>query len=151
MTDPGGVHYADTSAVVGAYLANEAEHTELSAILLEGDRPVVTSELTRVEFASAVAAAGRAGRLRRPRVLLDRFDRDCNGNGPFTLLALHPAAVLPLARRLVREHAVRTLDAIHLAVALTDAVDLAAGEPVSMVTRDRAQAAAAESLGLVLV
>lgn len=148
MTDPGGVHYADTSALVGAYLANEAGHTMLRALLLEGDRPVVTSELTRVEFASAVTTAGRAGRLRRPMVLLDRFDRDCSGNGPVTLLTLNPATVLPLARRLVREHTVRTLDAIHLAVALTDAVELAAGEPVSMVTRDRAQAAAAESLGL---
>jgi predicted nucleic acid-binding protein len=150
VTDPGGVHYADTSALVGAYLANEADHAELRALLLEGDRPVVTSELTRVEFASAVAAAGRAARLRRPRVLLDRFDRDCGDSGPLTLLTLDPAAVLPLARRLVREHTVRTLDAIHLAVALTDAVELAAGEPVSMVTRDRAQAAAAESLGLAL-
>ena len=45
---------------------------------------------------------------------------------------------------------VRTLDAIHLAVALTDARELAAGEPVSLVTRDKAQAAAAESLGLAL-
>jgi hypothetical protein len=42
------------------------------------------------------------------------------------------------------------LDAIHLAVALTEARDLAAGEPVSLVTRDKAQAAAAESLGLGL-
>lgn len=151
MTDQGGVHYADTSALVGAYLAEEQDHAELRGLLLEGDRPVVTSELTRVEFASAVAAAARAGRLRRPRVLLDRFDRDCGDSGPLTLLALDPAAILPLARRLVREHTVRTLDAIHLAVALTDAVELAAGEPVSMVTRDRAQAEAAESLGLTLV
>lgn len=149
MTDQGGVHYADTSALVGAYLAKEPDHAELRALLLDGDRPVVTSELTRVEFASAVAAAARAGRLRRPQVLLDRFDRDCADSGPLTLLTLDPAAVLPLARRLVREHTVRTLDAIHLAVALTDAVDLAAGEPVSMVTRDRAQAEAAESLGLM--
>jgi hypothetical protein len=34
--------------------------------------------------------------------------------------------------------------------ALIDAVELAAGEPVSMVTRDRAQATAAESLGLAV-
>jgi predicted nucleic acid-binding protein len=150
VTGQDGVYYADTSALVGAYLAKEADHAELRVLLLEGDRPVVTSELTRVEFASAVAAAGRAGRLRRPRLLLDRFDADCGDSGSLTLLTLDTTAILPLARRLVREHAVRTLDALHLAVALTDAVDLAAGEPVSMVTRDPAQAAAAESLGLAL-
>jgi predicted nucleic acid-binding protein len=145
-----GVHYADTSALVRAYLSGEEEHAELRALLLDGDLPVVTSVLTRVEFASAVAAAGRAGRLRRPRVLLDRFDADCRDSGPLTLLDLDTGATLPLARRLVREHPLRTLDAIHLAVALTDASELAAGDPVWIVTRDTAQAAAAESLGLRL-
>jgi uncharacterized protein len=99
---------------------------------------------------SAVAAAARAARLRRPRVLLDRFDADCRDNGPVTLLELDTGTAFPLARRLVREHPLRALDAIHLAVALTDAVELAAGEPVSLVTCDKAQATAADSLGLAL-
>lgn len=151
MTAGAGIFYADTSALVRAYLPQEDDHDQLRTLLLEGDLPVVTSELTRVEFASAVAAAARAGRLRRPRVLLDRFDADSGDEGPLTLLTLDTAVALPFARRLVREHPVRTLDALHLAVALTDGVELAAGEPVSMVTRDRAQWAAAESLGLRLV
>lgn len=144
----GGLLYADTSALVRAYLPREDDHAQLRTLLLEGDHPVVTSELTRVEFASAIAAAARAGRLRRPDVLLDRFDADGRDDGPLTVLILDTATALPLARRLVREHPVRTLDALHLAVALTDGVELAAGEPVLMVTRDHAQAAAAESLGL---
>ena len=148
MTYGPALLYADTSALVRAYLPGEDDHAALRALLLDGEHPVVTSELTRVEFASAVAAAARAGRLRRPRVLLDRFDADSRDDGPLTLLTLDPATALPLARRLVREHQVRTLDAIHLAVALTDGVDLAAGEQVSMVTRDSAQAVAADSLGL---
>jgi predicted nucleic acid-binding protein len=145
-----GVFYADTSALVGAYLSGEPNYAELRRLLFEGDVPVVTSVLTRVEFASAVAAAGRAARLRRPRVLLDRFDAECGESGAVTLLDLDTTATLPLARRLVREYPVRTLDALHLAVALTAASEVAAGEPVSIVTRDRAQAAAAESLGLGL-
>jgi uncharacterized protein len=151
VTTAAGVYYVDTSALVSAYLSGEPEHQQLRQLLLEGDAPVVTSTLTRVEFASAIAAAGRAGRLRRQRVLLDRFDTDCRDGGPVTLLDLDATGVLPLARRLVRVHPIRTLDAIHLAVALTDATELAAGEPVSLVTRDKAQAAAAESLGLPLV
>jgi predicted nucleic acid-binding protein len=148
MTGAPGVYYADTSALVRAYLPHEPEHAELRQLLLDGDLPVVTSELTRVEFASAVAAAGRAGRLRRPRVLLDRFDADCQG--PLTVLALDTGRTLPLARQLVRSHPLRTLDAIHLAVALTDATELAAGEPVALITRDKAQADVAESLGLAV-
>lgn len=151
MTAESGIYYADTSAVVRAYLSSEPEHEQLRRLLLEGTLPVVTSELTRVEFASAMAAAARSGRIRRPKVLLDRFDADSQGDGPLTLLTFDTIAVLPLARRLVREHPVRTLDALHLAVALTDGRELAAGEPLSMVTRDRAQSMTAESLGLSLV
>jgi uncharacterized protein len=150
VTSGTGVYYADTSALVGAYLSGEPGYAQLRRLLFEGDVPVVTSVLTRVEFASAIAAAGRAARLRRPRVLLDRFDTDCGESGAVTLLDLDTTATLPLARRLVREYPVRTLDALHLAVALTAASEVAAGEPVSIVTRDRAQAAAAESLGLGL-
>jgi predicted nucleic acid-binding protein len=160
--------YADTSAVVRAYFADEQDHATLRKLLLSGPDPVVTSELTRVEFASAVTAATRAPRLgpsTRPHDragpptpiavpaqtrsrLLHRFDLDCGTNGPFTLLRLDSAEVLPVARRLVTHQQVRTLDALHIAVALTDAAALAAGEPVVLVTRDKQQAAAAQAVGL---
>jgi len=51
------VLYADTSAVVGAYLADEVEHAHLKDLLLSQNYIVLTSELTRVELASAVTAA----------------------------------------------------------------------------------------------
>ncbi len=140
--------YADTSALVCAYFTDEPDHALLRRRLLEGTDPVVTSELTRVELASAVTAAARGGRLRRPQVVLDRFDADCADDGPLALLRLDPQPVLEHAHRLVREHLLRTLDAIHLAVALGDAAELSAGEGVVFVTRDSAQAAAARELGL---
>ena len=138
--------YADTSAVVRAYFKAEPDHAELRKLLREGVEPVVTSELTRVEFASAVAAAVRARKIREPRTMLARFDAECAA-GSIGLLRLDTTVVLPMARQLVTEHSVHTLDAIHLAVALTRATDLAAGEPVVVVTRDRAQAAVAKELG----
>lgn len=140
--------YADTSALVRAYFADEPDHALLRRRLLEGADPVVTSDLTRVELASAVYAAARSGRLRRPQIVLDRFDADCADEGPLALLRLDPEPVLGRAHRLVREHPLRTLDAIHLAVALGDAMELAAGEPVVFVTRDSVQAEAARALGL---
>ena len=120
----------------------------MRARLLEGEEAVVTSELTRLELASAISVAARAGRLRRPRLFLDRFDADCNDDGPIVLLRLDPETVFPLAHRLLMEYEVRTLDAIHLAVASTSARELAGEEPVVFVTRDQRQAAAAIAVGL---
>lgn len=143
--------YADTSAVVRAYFPDEADHVELRALFFTGSDPVVSSELTRVEFASAVSAASRARRIAKPRPVLDRFDLDCGEEeGVFSLLRLESAVVLPHARRLVAMHSIRTLDAIHLAVALTDATSLAAGDEVKLVTRDQRQAAAARAAGLAV-
>jgi predicted nucleic acid-binding protein len=141
--------YADTSAVVRAYFADEPDHEQLHE-LLTGPDPIVTSELTRVEFASAVTAAYRARRMDNARVVLDRFDLDCGQDGLVTLLRLDAQAVLPLARKLVTQQVVRTLDAIHIAVALTDATALAGGDSVVFLTRDNQQAAAAKEVGLAV-
>lgn len=140
--------YADTSAVVGAYLADEPGHEELAATLFDGADPVVTSELTRVEFASAVAAAVRAGRLPEGTGLLERFDADCGDEGPLLMLRFDAAQVLPLGRRLVGVHRLRTLDALHLAVALTAAATVA--DEVVLLSRDARQAEAAAELGLAV-
>jgi predicted nucleic acid-binding protein len=139
--------YADTSALVRAYFTDEPDHAPLQERLLNGADPVVTSELTRVELASASSAAVRGGRLKQARIVLDQFDADCADDGPLALIRLDPATVLPRARDLVCTHSLRTLDAMHLAVALGEVTDMAAGEPVVFVTRDAAQAAAARALG----
>lgn len=140
------VLYADTSAVVGAYLADEPGHDDLAAVLFDGTDPVVTSELTRVEFASAVAAAVRSVRLPRDTGLLDRFDADCGDDGPLLLVRFDAAELLPLAHRLVGGHRLRTLDALHLAAALTGAAALA--DEVVLLSRDGRQAEAAAALGI---
>ena len=120
----------------------------MKARLLEGDEAVVSSELTRLEFASAVSAAARTGRLRNSRLFLDRFDADCGKDGPIALLRLDPETAFPLAYRLLTQHDLRTLDAVHLAVASTSATALAAADSVVLITRDERQAAAAAAMGL---
>jgi len=142
------VLYADTSAVTRAYFADEEDHQILNELLLLGDTAVVTSALTRVEFASAVAAAHRGHRITNPDGVLGNFDTECGARGRFVLLGLDASTILPLARELVSQHPLRTLDAIHLATALTRAVALAGGDDVAMVTRDDRQAAAAKACGL---
>jgi uncharacterized protein len=140
--------YADTSALLRAYFADEPDHASLRTRLLEGDDPVITSEITRVEIASAIRAAARAGRLRQWQDLLARIDADAGEEGPLTLLALRSSVVLPTAYRLVLQHRLRTLDALHLAVALEEGPALADEDAVVFVTRDADQAAAAAAAGL---
>jgi len=144
------LRYADTSALVRCYFPDEPDHEELRALLLEGADPVVTSELTRVELASAVHSAHRAGRLPDPASLLAVVDADCAEDGPVALLRLQPEAVFGLATALVAQHPLRSLDAVHLAVARTTAAELAGGEPVVLVTRDHRRAAAAAALGMAV-
>lgn len=140
--------YADTSALIRAYFADEPDHLELRALLLEGDAAVLTSELARIEFASAVMAAARAGRLDAPETVLHRFDADCSDGGPIAMVRLEAETLLPVARDLVVSHALRTLDAIHVAAALAEIPALPEGDDLVFVTRDHAQAQAAHDLRL---
>lgn len=133
---------------MGAYLPDEVDHTALRLQLLEGEDPVISSVVARLEFASAAHAAARAQRLSDPAALLARFDADCLPGGALSLLVLRPEAVFAAAYRILAEHPVRTLDAIHLAVAIEDGGRLAGDDELAFVTRDRVQAEAARALGL---
>jgi predicted nucleic acid-binding protein len=143
------VLYADTSAVVRAFLPDEPEHEQMIDLVLDNDELVLTSELTRVEFASAMATAWNNGRIRDASKALARFDEEVRGAGSLSLVPLVPRVIMPAAYRLVSDHhSLRTLDAIHLAVALHGTSGVADGEPVVMVTRDQRQADAAKAHGL---
>jgi predicted nucleic acid-binding protein len=122
----------------------------LRQLLLEGNDPVVTSEIALVELTSAVARAEQAGRVRHAEALHRRIDADCGRDGPIALLSLRPEVVLPNARGLVRSHGLHALDAIHLAVATQEAAALDP-EGLVLVTRDECQAAAATAMGIALL
>lgn len=140
--------YVDTGAIVGAYLTDEIDHLVLRRLLLAGDDPIVTSEVTLVEFTSAIFAAHRGHRITDPEPLLTDFNAECGDQGSFNVIDFDRTKILPLARKLVAEHPLRTMEAIHLATALVDASAFAGGEDVAMVTRDQRQAAAAKACGL---
>jgi uncharacterized protein len=141
------VLYADTSALARAYLAGADDHEELRAMLLEGDEPVLTSELTRLEIGSAFWGAARGGRLADPVGVLSRVESNFGDDGPISLVAFR-RDVLGVALRLIGEHPLRTLDAVHLAVAIEDGLAISAPDPLVLVTRDHRQADAARDLGL---
>lgn len=143
------VLYVDTSALVRAYLPDEPEHDALRETILEANEPVTTSDLSRVELARALKAAERAGRLEDADPALERIDADLSGK-PILTIRLDPVTLVPRSRELVLAHRLRTLDAVHLAVALGLGAFVEEAEIV-FVTRDVDQASAARALGLAVL
>jgi predicted nucleic acid-binding protein len=142
------VLYVDTSALVTAYLRDEPEHDKFRKLLLEDAAPILSSDFTRVEFAGALTAAKRTGRIPDPAAVLAHFDHLASPEGDLVLIPFDPDRVIPAARRLVSEnYPVRTLDAIHIAVAMHSTAELTDGGPVTFVTRDDRQAEAAKANG----
>ena len=74
--------YADSSALIRAYFPDEAQLVDMRTLLLEGKDAVVTSEIARLELASAARAASSADRLPRWSELLARSAVDLVEGGP---------------------------------------------------------------------
>jgi predicted nucleic acid-binding protein len=138
----------DTSALVTAYLHDEPEHGKFRELLFEGAALVLSSDFTRIEFTSALTAAKRVGRIPDPSPVLAHFDDFASAQGDLVLIPFTSRSVIPAARRLVTEnYPLRTLDAIHLAVAMHATAELTGGEPAMFVTRDDRRADAAKANG----
>ncbi len=142
--------YADSSALLRAYFADEDEHIELRSLLLGEREPVVTSEITRLELASAVRSAYSAGRVARSSDLLGRIEGDLAEDGAISPIDLRADAIIPTAYRFILDHRLRPLDAIHLAVCAEDCPALAGDDEIIFVTRDDDQAKAARALGFTV-
>jgi predicted nucleic acid-binding protein len=141
--------YVDSSVLVRAYLPDEQGHQAANDLLV-GEDALVTSTWTLVEVTSALTRAARTGRA-DIEALLGAFETDTAVEGPVTLLRVDAVAVEARAIDIVREHAIRSLDALHLAVAELAAMPLSSPEPCGFASRDRAQAEVAAKLGFVLV
>jgi uncharacterized protein len=142
--------YADSSALLRAYFADEAEHLELRKLFLGEREPVVTSEITRLELASAVRSAYSTGRVARSSDLLARIEGDLADDGAISPIDLRADVIFPTAYRLILEHRLRPLDAIHVAVFVEDCPGLAGDEEIAFITRDADQATAVRALGFAV-
>lgn len=133
--------YLDTSALL-PYYRHEARSHEVQELLLTRSAPVLVSDLTRLEVASAVARWVRMGEIEEADAerIGRAFDDDVDA-GRYELKR-NTRAHVELARRwlLARMTPVRTLDALHLACAAT--------EDASLVTFDETLRDAAVRLGV---
>ena len=140
--------YLDSSVLARVYLADEAGHEESVTLLEDADLAPVTGTWTRIEVSGALIRTARSGRI-DPKGLLDLLDADLAPDGRVTVLSAPQREVEESALSLVREHAIRALDAWHLAVASLTLPGLAeSGEELAFASRDVAQAEVAELLGL---
>lgn len=139
--------YLDSSVLARAYLADEVGHAESAALLENADVALVTGTWTRIEVSGALIRAARSGRI-DAKGLLDLLDADLAPDGPVTVLSPPQEEIEATALSLVREHAIRAMDAWHLAVASLTLPQLAeSGEGLLFASRDTDQAEVAERLG----
>ncbi len=136
--------YADTSALVTAYLDDETDGHEYRSLIFAGNNVVATSVLTTIELASAFHRAARAGRIQTPGAYIDRAEADCSSGGRIAVLPLDVIALGADTRRLLGNYILGSADAIHVATAIalrSDRVE------TGFVTRDQRQAEAARAEG----
>lgn len=110
--------YLDTSALL-PYYRQEAASERVEAFLRAQDRPVLISRLTELEVASALARWVRTEELQEPQAnrVESAFYEDI-GAGRFRLLTLTSDHFKRANHWLLaRKTALRTLDALHLAIA----------------------------------
>ncbi len=130
--------YVDSSAFAKRYLDDEIDHDACIEIM-NGHARWVTSRLTSIEAARAIARSG--GDARAVEATTQRLDVDL---AETLLVELHPD-ILEVARSVAVDTGVRTLDAIQLASAMQ-----LPSQTTEVLTFDRQQAAAATYLGLRL-
>ncbi|MEO8935705.1 MAG: type II toxin-antitoxin system VapC family toxin [Burkholderiaceae bacterium] len=136
--------YVDTSALLKGYLIEPATPAFILWLAEQGD--AVISPLSVVEFKCAIRRRERAGQLtrRRAKAILDRLDENLADESLGRVAWREQAFMLAndLIDR-VAPVALRTLDALHLAVALQHRC-------TGFATADRAQADAARRLGFAV-
>ena len=145
------VYFADSSALVRAYLEDEPGH-RLYADLLYASGVMITSALATVEVPRALIVAHRARRIPQPalEVLLDRLRTEIAECELIHVIPLDPEPTLARAVELVGQHSLGTLDAIHLAVADREGRALAGDDELVFVTADVVQGQAAAALGMTV-
>lgn len=144
--------YLDSSVLARAYLPDEAGHREARALLEGTEHLLVTSTWTVVETTSALARAARGARVSKLDAVLAVLAADTGDDGAVTLLRADAEQVERVSTRIVREHAIRSLDALHLAVAELAAVPLSEpDQQLGFATRDDNQRTVAVALGFVPV
>jgi uncharacterized protein len=143
------IAYVDSSVLARAYLDDETGSDEARRLLADPTIAKYTGRWTRIEVSAAIVRAARGGRRVAPVRALARLDVDLSpDHGRIWVIAEPAELVEAKALQLAREHGLRALDAMHVALAAIAIPKLAdKGEPLGFASRDGDQATVAGSLG----
>lgn len=143
------IAYLDSSVLARTYLADEDGHEDAVALLDDPEIAPVTGTWTRIEVSGALVRAARGGRGDE-KGLLALLDADLSGR--VIMLSAPQDEVEQHAVELVRRHALRAMDAWHLAVAAIVVPPLLeGGEQRAFASRDEPQRLVAADLGFVVL
>ena len=144
------IAYVDSSILARAYLHDEDGSADARRLLADPAIGKVTGPWTRIEVSGAIVRAARGGRQVIEADALAELDADLQRDGRVVVLSAPTEQVEATALQLARAHGLRTLDALHVALASIAMPSLARrGEPIAFASRDGDQATVAESLGFV--
>ena len=146
------IAYVDSSVLARAYLHDERGSEAARSLLADPAIATYTGPWTRIEVSSAIVRAARNGRRIRPARTLAELDADLHPDGRIPLVTAPADEVEARALAIAREHGLRALDALHVALASIVLPQLAdKGEPMGFASRDSEQAEVAAALGLAAV
>ena len=136
--------YADTSSIVKLYV--EEEGFQSTRALTARAEEITTSIIAYVEMRTALARKLRRNEIARPdyNLALEDFKRDWSS---YTIIPVSQE-LASSAASLAERHALRTLDAIHLASAKILAENI--GDPLVFVSADNELLQAATQEGLAI-
>jgi predicted nucleic acid-binding protein len=146
------IAYVDSSVLARAMLGDEDGSEQAQRLLADRTIAKYTGRWTRIEVSAAIVRAARGGRPVLRDDALTRLDAELRDGGRIRALAADDAEVEAKALALAREHGLRALDALHVALASIAIPKLAdKGEPIGFASRDGDQAGVAEALGFAAV
>ena len=146
------IAYVDSSVLARALLSDEDGSEEARRLLDDRRIAKVTGRWTRIEVSAAVVRAARAGRPVLEADTLARLDAELRPGGRIDVIAAPDLEVEAKALAIAREHGLRALDALHVALASIAIPKLAdKGEPLGFASRDGDQATVAAALGFAAV
>lgn len=143
------IAYVDSSVIARALLADEDGSDEAQRLLADRAIAKVTGLWTRIEVSAAIVRAARVGRPVAQGATLRLLDDMLHEDDGSVYVVSGPAALFEArALAITREHGLRALDALHIALAAIAVPKLAdKGEPLGFASRDDGQATVAASLG----
>jgi uncharacterized protein len=142
------IAYVDSSVLARAYLGDEDGSADARRLLADRAVAKFTARWTRIEVTAAIVRAARGGRKVSRMEALAELDADLQPDGRVAQLVVPIEQVEEKALGLARDHGLRALDALHVALASIAIPPLAdRGEPIAFASRDGEQAAVAQRLG----